>query len=65
MTRESETRRGQRYKGDPRNAEVSSQEVGWGRSTEDREASLNATKLRREKSKEVLEMANYDGFRSF
>lgn len=39
MTRESETRRGQRYKGDPRNAEVSSQEVGWGRSTEDREAS--------------------------
>lgn len=39
MTRKSETRRGQGYKGDPRNAKVSSQEVGWGRSTKDREAS--------------------------
>jgi len=39
MTQKSETRRGQCYKGDPRNAKASSQEVGRGCSTEDREAS--------------------------
>ena len=39
MTQKSEMRRGRSYKGDPRNAETSSQEVGRGRSTKDCEAS--------------------------
>lgn len=39
MTRKFESRKGQGYKGDPRSAKASSQEVGWGHITKDREAS--------------------------